>query len=362
MKVLRKIIIFVIFLFIVPQAFSDEEIILLNYKKIDESVLNKFEFSTKNKKIANIINDKTSKKLYLNIVNPLNPKDIEIQVNYKWKIYNTIYKYKPKFKQNLDISNNIKIKRLQKMPLSCELSVAADILTHLTSKNVQEEDILLRIDKTYLNKTSEKYDNKIFWWNPNAWFVWYIDYYWDKKQNKPAQRNMTWYWVYEKPIAQIYAQYWFEYEIISKQNYKSELDEKKHLTILLKNLEKWNMVQLWWDWCTKNDFDDWTINKLDINQEKVDKNIYAKNYCATTDIDRKIEWYYYEDWQLKKNIWLIWEHSFYLLWYEWWVENPTKIIVWDTDTGYHKYDTKEWMRKWNLMDNKSIIVKKLDNF
>ena len=124
------------------------------------------------------------------------------------------------------------------------------------------------------------------------------------------------------------------------------------------------MVQLWWDWCTNPIFEDWIIDKTEIDAKKVALWYSWKNYCSTFKKERKLEWYY-KDWELyKKHIGLIWEHAFYLLWFEWKIDNPSKIIVWDTDTWYHKYDIKEWMRKWGRMDYRSIIIskkKKQDN-
>jgi hypothetical protein len=44
---------------------------------------------------------------------------------------------------------------------------------------------------------------------------------------------------------------------------------------------------------------------MQINQEKVNQKIYAKNYCPTTLNDRKVEWYYIEDYKIKKHTGLI---------------------------------------------------------
>lgn len=358
LKIIKVLFFLVFFSIVFSQTYANEKILILNYSKLNESNLNKLEISTKNQEIANIINDKINKKYYLEIIDIINENNIEIIIKYKWKSYIHNYIYTPKYQENLDISSMIKHKRIQNKPLSCELSVTADILTHLKWKNVTEDDILDKIDKTYFNKLPYTYENKLFWGNPNKWFVWYIDYYWENEITKPTQRDMTWYGVYEKPIGNVYKEYGLNYNIITKDNHNNNFTAKSHLTFLLKNLAKWNMIQLWGDWCTRIEYDDWTINKLDITQEKVDNKIYAKNYCTSTLIDRKIEWFYIEDYEIKKHIWLIWEHAFYLLWYEGWILNPKKIIVWDSDTGYHKYDIQEWMRKWSLMDYRSIIINK----
>lgn len=354
---MRYLLLWVFFLFIFSQTFANEKITILNYKNLSESNIEKLNISTTDETVSKIIDDKINKKIYLDIIDTINKNDIDLIVKYNWKVYNHRYRYSPKFLNNFSIYDSIKLKRLQKKPLSCELSVTADILSHLMSQTINEEEVLSKIDNKYLNILPFTYQDKLFWWNPNVWFVGYIDYYGEKNE-KPTQRDMTGYGVYERPISKVYETYWFKNEILTKENYNLDFDSKKNLTYLLKNLSRWNMIQLWWDWCTREEYDDWTISKYDINQEKVDDKIYAKNYCTTTLEDRKIEWYYIENFELKKHTWLIGEHAFYLLWYEWWVENPTKIIVWDSDTGYHKYDTEEWMRKWSLMDYKSIIVYK----
>jgi hypothetical protein len=100
------------------------------------------------------------------------------------------------------------------------------------------------------------------------------------------------------------------------------------------------MIQLWWDYCTTPEFED-------------TQNI---NSCSKFDKNRKLEWYYKEWWKLKLYTGLAGEHAFYLLGYKWWVHKPSHITVWDTKTGKHTYPIQEWMRKWDAMDNKSIII------
>ena len=74
-------------------------------------------------------------------------------------------------------------------------------------------------------------------------------------------------------------------------------------------------------------------------------------------IKEKKKWKYKdENWELKIYKWLNWEHAFYLLWYKWNYKKPTHIIVWDTMTGKHTYPTNKWMRKWDKMQNRSIII------
>lgn len=283
----------------------------------------------------------------------------KIQITYKWKIkfINYILDYNPKV---FNIRDQISSKGLQNMPLSCEISVASDIISYLNSSNVTESNILSIIDKSMYNESAETFAGKKVWWNPDKWFVWNIDYFWESKV-KPTQRGYTWYWVYEKPMSKIYNMYWLSTRIINIESHNQSFSKEKHLSLLLESLTNWSMVQLWGDWCTDPKFEDWIIEKDEFTLEYSNDWYSWKNFCTTFATERKLEWYYEEDWEYKKHIWLIWEHSFYLLWFEWEISNPEKIIVWDSDTWYHKYPLEEWMRKWWKMNYKSIIISKLEN-
>lgn len=256
-----------------------------------------------------------------------------------------------------DISSKLKLKRIQDRPLSCESSATADIISYFTQRDINEYDIYNLMEKDFDTLPSKDW-KKILWWNPNKWFVWNINYYWDGDKIKPSQAKMTWYWVYEKPVKKVYDKYFIKTSIINSNNHSYAFSPADHLNLILKNLKKWNMVQLWWDWCTKTEFEDWTINSQEYTQKDANNLKTWKNTCWDIDRDRTLTWYYKENWKLKKQNWLAWEHAFYLLWYEWDINNPSKIIVWDTYTGYHKYNTKEWMRKWSAMDYRTIIAYK----
>jgi hypothetical protein len=153
---------------------------------------------------------------------------------------------------------------------------------------------------------------------------------------------MTWYGVLEKPIANIYNRFNYKNKIITSKNYNEVYNQDNHLTELLKNLNAGNMVQLWWDYCTQPEYED-TPNT---------------NSCSRFWTNRKLEWYYKEGGKLKLYTGLAGEHAFYLLGYKWGITKPTHIIVWDTKTGKHTYPISEWLRKWNAMENKSIIIYK----
>jgi hypothetical protein len=245
-------------------------------------------------------------------------------------------------KEWFDISSKMKYKTKQNTPLSCEVSATGDILSYLIWKKVEEKDVLSFLDKSdFYNKIAIEKKWKIYWWNPDVWFVWYID----ELSNwiKATQWTLTWYWVSEYPISKVIKKYWFETKIISEKNYKENFWEKEHLSLILETLEKWNMVQLWWDICTDPKYYSW-------------KETFCKSWWNN---DRKLEWNYIDkEWKEHKYVWLNWEHAFYLLWYKWNIKNPTHIIVWDTYSWKHTYITSEWLRKWEKMSYKSVIVYK----
>lgn len=242
-----------------------------------------------------------------------------------------------------DISDQMTTKTIQKRALSCEISATADILTHLIKEEITEDILLTTLDKSKYNTLPYTEYNKVYWWNPQEWFVWYIDK--TPSWETARQRKMTGYWVLEKPIDKIFKTYWIDTKIITQNNYLPDFSKQEHLTLILEELHKWNMVQLWWDICTDPKYYNWEENPC-----------YYKWKPSWND-DRKISWNYKdEDWNDKKYSWLNWEHAFYLLWYKWSLNNPTHIIIWDTYTGKHTYVTSEWMRKWKKMEYKSIIV------
>lgn len=250
---------------------------------------------------------------------------------YKWEnIYENIY-----YPEFLDISDKLEYKRLQKYSLSCEISTTADILSYLDWKKIEEDEIINsnKNDWEFYNKSFKIENWKKVWWNPNEWFIWSI--------HNAYQYDLTWYGIYEKPIQKIYSQYWFENYAVTKDDYNINFNLNNHITLLLKELHKGYMVHLWWDYCTNPEYEDG-----------------VKNKCLNLEKNRELVWYYKNSqWEYIEHKWLSWEHSFYLLWYVWNIDNPSNIIVWDTNTGKHIYNIAEWKRKWNLMDNKSIVIK-----
>jgi len=273
--------------------------------------------------------------------------------------YTKLFLYKKSFKKFLknfnnisytftwfDITKSLIYKDIQDYSLSCESSAASTILTNISWKIISEQEVINNLDWNFYGVPLSWSG---VWWNPDLWFVWKITW---------SQRYKTWYWVYEKPIAKIYQKYGLNTKIINNWNYNLDYTENEHLIEILKELNNWNYVQLWWDYCTLEEEDDWVLSYT--NQVLVDDTwLNWKNKCASPYESRIYSWDYYDENMQKNKInWLIWEHSFVLLWYKWEINSPTHIIVWDTNTWRHEFSIKEWFRKWNTLWNKSIIIYK----
>lgn len=276
----------------------------------------------------------------------------------KWIVFNIVWKDYNKYPIDFDISNRLDYKRIQKKELSCESSATADIISYIKKENISEDDVLWKLPKSSFWKAAYWDNWKRIWWNPEKWFVWILD-----KIEENGRGALQWkyegYGVYEKPISKVYNDYWINNKIINKYNWNTNWikNEKEHLSIILKSLTKWYMIQLWGDTCTYQEYEDGVLDKWKITQEEADKWYNGKNKCIYPLSERKLTWYSKNnDWTLTKHEWLNWEHAFYLLWYTGWIDNPKTIIVWDTNTGRHEYKTKEWLRKWERMSYRSIIV------
>ena len=248
---------------------------------------------------------------------------------------------------------------LQKKSLSCESSASADIISWFNNSHTSEDTIIDLLPKNqYFDALPEQLnDGSLLWWNPDLGFVGYID---SSPDLKASQSLLTWYGVYEKPIAEAYNRLWFETLIINKNKLGNTVSPSQHLNYLLKRLQAWDMVQLWWDWCTKTQYEDGVIkSKHELDQQQANKKIGAKNECWNVDKDRSLSWKYQDSsWNLIEHTGLNGQHAFILLWWKWNIKNPTHIRVWDTDTGYHEYQTIEWMRKWEAMGYRSVVVSK----
>lgn len=298
-----------------------------------------------NKKVFFHINTPNSQEIWEIIIKNKNKK---IAIAYKTDIQTP--------EKDLDISKNMIQKHIQNMPLSCEISAAADIISHLKWKNTPEKDLLVILDKSSFNKPHEKKDNMIVWGNPEEWFVGNIDYY-GKNKVKPYQRLMTGYGVYEKPIVKVFQKYGLHAQSFNKNDFTQTFTQKQLLEKTLRRLNNGSMIQYWWDYCTDPDFEDGILDTKELIIEQTKQWYNSKNACSTFGRDRRMTWYYKDsDGSYKKHIGFSGEHVFYLLWYIGTPENPESIIVWDTATGKHTYPIKEWMRKWSMLDYRTIIV------
>ncbi len=258
--------------------------------------------------------------------------------------------------KDFNLFSQMPFHRLQERSLSCESSAASDILSYLTAKNISEDEIVDLLPKSdFYNKLPEQRDIWKVWWNPNTWFVWYIDHTWSVTAK---QSLWTWYGVYEAPIAKIYNSYGFKTEIINNSQQDTDFWENDHLTRVLTELAKGNMVQLWWDWCTKKEYQDWDISSSQITSFKAQDGIISWiNDCSLSEANRVLKWNYVNEYgEYVQHEWLSGQHAFVLLWWRWNITNPTHVRVWDTNTGYHEYKTVEWMRKWKAMDFRTLII------
>lgn len=258
---------------------------------------------------------------------------------------------------DFNIRNSLFQKNLQQRALSCESSATSDILSTLLGENITENTVVSLLPKsTYYNKLPEKTSDWIIWGNPREGFVWYID---DTSGVNAKQATMTGYGVYEYPITQVYQYYWLKTEILNKQAHYYEFTPNNHLSYLLEHLQKWNMVQLWGDWCTDFFYEDGTISSEKITNSLAQNGVSGKNECYNVAEPRTLSWKYYNaQWVLTYHEGLDGQHAFVLLGWKGDIQNPSHIRVWDTNTGYHEYDLKEWMRKWKAMDYRSVVIYK----
>ncbi len=284
----------------------------------------------------------------------------QLIIGVKWKQYSfPIHINIEKNERDFNIFPDMYELTLQKKSLSCESAAAADILETFFRKSIHEDSVISLLPKwSHYNTLPQEHPDGIkIWGNPELWFVWHIDH---SSDITAKQKLMTWYWVYEAPISDVYQDYWFYTEIFNESKHNSVIWPDMHLRYLLEKLQNGSMVQLWWDWCTKIEYDDGILESK--NDGNIGWYVSAKNTCYNVDDPRELKWKYYDrNWKLQEHIWLDGEHAFILLWWKGDIKNPTHIRVWDTDTGYHLYPKQEWMRKWEKMDYRSIIITKKDS-
>lgn len=227
---------------------------------------------------------------------------------------------------------------IQHYKLSCEIAAAKMIMESLWIR-VSEDDIFYRIPVF-----SWSLDETGIWWNPEQEFVGNIN---------GSQYSKTGYGVYEAPISSYFEKQWFQTIIINAKNYQKGMSAHKHLITLLQSIQKWHHVILWGDYCTHVDYEDGLL--FDTTYKTLLKlfPIAAKNSCERSSDERIFSWKTRDGAMIK---WLSWEHAFLLLGYIGNINRPSHIIVWDTDTWRHIFPYNEWMRKWSLLEFRSLIV------
>ncbi len=227
---------------------------------------------------------------------------------------------------------------IQKYPLSCEIATIKMILWSYGQRR-SEESIYRAIPRDYSALSWG------IWWDPDEEFVGSLTW---------TQWWRTGYGIYEAPLAKYLSNEWYATEIINNSSHTRQLRPKQHLIYLINQVQLWSRVILWGDWCTESADEDGILPKWwkSILQYFP---ISAKNYCTRSSEKRKFSWQTPENRTINA---ISGEHTFILLWYIGSLDNPTHIIVWDTYTGRHIFSYDEWMRKWELLDYRSLRVEK----
>ncbi len=236
----------------------------------------------------------------------------------------------------IDLSLSYRL-AIQDYSLSCEIA-ALRILLDRFDIRVTESEIFARIPQyPYV------YSGGI-WGDPDREFVGYYT---------GGQTRQTGYGVYERPLADYVDTLDLHTEIINMADHTGTLTPQTHITRLLGLLDKKDThIMLWWDWCTSSDVEDGILPRGWSHILRFFP-LPARNSCLRTAIARTLIWTT-PAWRIVTGI--SWEHAFVLLGYIGTKENPTHIIVWDTYTGRHVYPTREWMRKWWLLQYRSLII------
>lgn len=227
---------------------------------------------------------------------------------------------------------------IQKYSLSCEIAAVRMVMESF-GKRRSEESIIKKIPH-YPGELSWW-----IWWDPEVEFVGYLT---------GTQGWQTGYGVYEKPLADYLRTEWYTVETQNLSTYGIGMTPHKHLLSLLDSLETDSRVILWGDWCTEEWSDDgmipsgwrWILRYFPVA---------ARNECARSSDKRAFSWTTPTG---KIVNGLSWEHTFVLLGYigsDTWI---THVIVWDTYTGRHIFSYDEWMRKWELMEYRSLRVER----
>lgn len=227
---------------------------------------------------------------------------------------------------------------IQQYALSCEIAALQIILTRLGIQ-ITENDIISGIPQY-----AAIYASGGIWWDPENEFVGFYT---------GSQAKQTGYGIYEKPIVEYIKPYRFKTQIINQNTYTGTMNPGQHLSMLLRSLDQKNThIMLWWDWCTDPLYEDGVLSKW----WKWIAEFFplpGRNSCKNIAYNRSFQWKTHQ-WKIITG--LSGEHAFVLLGYIGTTEKPSHIIVWDTYTGRHVYPYTEWMRKWSLMQFRSLTI------
>ncbi|MBP9779958.1 C39 family peptidase [Candidatus Gracilibacteria bacterium] len=227
---------------------------------------------------------------------------------------------------------------IQKYPLSCEIATIKMILGSYGQRR-SEESIYRAIPRDYSALSGG------IWGDPDEEFVGSLT---------GTQGGRTGYGIYEAPLAKYLSNEGYATEIINNSSHTRQLRPKQHLIYLINQVQLGSRVILWGDWCTESADEDGILPKGGKSILQYFP-ISAKNYCTRSSEKRKFSWQTPENRTINA---ISGEHTFILLGYIGSLDNPTHIIVWDTYTGRHIFSYDEWMRKWELLDYRSLRVEK----
>ncbi|MBC7498519.1 hypothetical protein H7170_02635 [Candidatus Gracilibacteria bacterium] len=227
---------------------------------------------------------------------------------------------------------------IQDYSLSCEIAALRIVLDRL-GVIVSERDIFASIPQF-----PQAYSTGGIWGDPDTEFVGYYT---------GGQTKQTGYGVYEFPLAQYSQIYSLHTRIINQASYTGGFDSTAHIGELLSILDDpKSHVILWGDWCSDPVSDDGFFAKGGKSLLRFFP-VPARNRCWRSASERILKW----QTPLGKNIiGLSGEHAFILLGYVGSKNKPTHIVVWDTYTGRHVYPYDELMRKWSLLQYRSLII------
>ncbi|MBP9812791.1 hypothetical protein KBC86_05385 [Candidatus Gracilibacteria bacterium] len=274
-----------------------------------------------------------------------NPKNLLLDEIYRRRdIYTrygkSLYRYleiRNNYKPTLDVSGRYKL-YLQKYLLSCEIAALRIIVEAVSGKFLTEEIIISEIPHF-----REAYKDGV-WGDPEMEFV---------GSYTGSQAKRTGYGIYGMPLSRFLDRKGYDNEYRNTLMSSGATGEDE-LEYALDSLEKGNHILFWADWCTTPEFDDGIVDKIDMYIVR-HFGISSRNECERTASQRAFSWKTPTN-EIVNAI--SGEHAFLLLGYVGKKENPSHIIVWDTDTGKHYYPILEWMRKWSLLDYRMLVVKK----